>query len=94
MGEREGARRGPILRHVAMAAALAAVGAPLIGLSPAAAVPAAYPGSDGRIAYVHGGNIYSVEFKPITPFAFGRKRLTRAGHASGPRWSPNGARLA
>ena len=97
MGEREGARHGRILRHVAVAAgaaSLAAVGAPLIGLAPAGAVPQAYPGSDGRIAYVHGGNIFSIEFKPTPPYAVGRKRLTGAGHASGPRWSPNGARLA
>jgi len=94
---RAGARRGRILRQVAVtagAAALAAVGAPLTGIAPAGAAMAAYPGSDGRIAYVHGGNIFSVEFKPAPPFAFGRKQLTRGGHASGPRWSPDGARLA
>jgi len=97
VGEREGTGRIRLLRRVAVAAgaaALAAVSAPLIGLAPAGAVPRAYPGADGRIAYVHGGNIFSVEFRPLKPYAFGRKRLTSAGHASGPRWSPNGARLA
>jgi len=43
---------------------------------------------------VHRGDIFSVEFKPIKPYAFSRRRLTWAGHASGPRWSPSGTRLA
>jgi len=97
VGHRERARHGRILRHAAVAAvaaALAAVGAPLIGVAPAGAAPRAYLGSDGRIAYVHGGNIFSVEFKPAPPYAVGRRQLTKAGHASGPRWSPDGARLA
>jgi len=97
MGERHGARRGRIWRQAAVAAGaavLVAVGAPLIGLAPAGAVPQAYLGSDGRIAYVHKGDIYSLEFKPVKPFAFDRRRLTWTGHVSGPRWSPNGAHLA
>jgi hypothetical protein len=97
VGEQDGVRRGRVWRRfavVASAATVAALGAPVIGLAPAQAVPGAYPGRDGRIAYVHQGNIFSVEFRPAPPFAFSRRRLTSAGHASGPRWSPNGARLA
>ena len=51
--------------------------------------PRAYIGSDGRIAFVRKGNIYSVK-----PNGKGLRRLTRSGGASGPRWSPNGAQLA
>ena len=73
----------------------------VLGLSPAVAntgpanmavayaAPAAYPGSDGRIAFVSKGNIFT-----ILPDGKGLVRLTSLGHSSGPRWSPSGARLA
>jgi Dipeptidyl peptidase IV (DPP IV) N-terminal region len=51
--------------------------------------PDAYRGGDGRIAFVRDGNIYSIE-----PAGTGLRQLTRAGHASGPRWSPDGKQLA
>jgi hypothetical protein len=54
-----------------------------------AAVPRAYIGSDGRIAFARKGNIYSVK-----PTGKGLRQLTRSGGASGPRWSPNGSQLA
>ena len=50
---------------------------------------AAYPGSNGRIAFVSKGNIFT-----IRPSGKGLTKLTSLGHASGPRWSPNGAKLA
>jgi len=59
------------------------------GLSGAA--QAAYPGSDGLIALVRGGNIYTVN--PAHP-AGSLVRLTTDGHDAGPRWSPNGERIA
>lgn len=51
--------------------------------------PRAYPGQDGLIAFVRGGNIYT-----INPGGSGLTRLTRDGHDSGPRWSPDGQRIA
>lgn len=53
------------------------------------AVPQAYLGSDGRIAFVRNGNIFSIK-----PDGTGLAKLTSFGQASGPRWSPNGTRLA
>jgi hypothetical protein len=50
---------------------------------------AAYSGNDGRIAFVRGGDIYT-----ITPGGSGLHRLTANGHSSGPRWSPTGRRIA
>jgi Dipeptidyl peptidase IV (DPP IV) N-terminal region/WD40-like Beta Propeller Repeat len=54
---------------------------------------AAYPGADGLIAFVRSGNIYTINPESTTPGSTVR-RLTRGGHDSGPRWSPDGARLA
>jgi hypothetical protein len=51
--------------------------------------PAAYAGADGRIAFVRGGDIFSVE-----PDGTGLRQLTRSGQASGPVWSPDGKRIA
>ena len=99
MGERRHRATGVItLPALAASAALALTGAGLIALTPATAVhagpavrsaPVAYIGSDGRIAFVRNGNIFSIE-----PDGAGRRKLTRHGHASGPRWSPNGTKLA
>lgn len=50
---------------------------------------AAYPGSQGRIAFVRAGNIFSIE-----PDGSGLLRLTASGHDSGPRWSPDGTHIA
>ncbi len=49
----------------------------------------AYIGSDGRIAFVRGGNIFTIK-----PDGTGLKKLTHLGHASGPRWAPSGTKLA
>lgn len=83
---------------MAAPAALAVTGIGLIAMTPAtaaharpmvASAPKAYIGSDGRIAFVRNGNIFSIK-----PNGTGLRKLTSSGHASGPRWSPNGTRLA
>jgi hypothetical protein len=50
---------------------------------------AAYPGAAGRIAFVRGGDIYTIE-----PNGSGLTRLTDDGHASAPRWGPFGGSIA
>jgi hypothetical protein len=81
-------------RALTSLAVLALAGPALAGLAPAwtgltGVAQAAYRGSDGRIAFVRGGNIYS-----IRTTGTGLARLTKDGRASGPRWSPNGAKIA
>jgi hypothetical protein len=51
--------------------------------------PQAYPGANGRIAFVRDGDIFTIE-----PNTTALARLTSHGQASGPRWSPNGQRIA
>jgi hypothetical protein len=79
-------RRG-LIRGACAAASLA------LGLTLAAvwagSASAAYPGAAGRIAFVRGGDIYTIE-----PNGAGLTRLTADGHTSGPRWGPFGARIA
>jgi Dipeptidyl peptidase IV (DPP IV) N-terminal region/WD40-like Beta Propeller Repeat len=75
-------------------AILALAGPALAGLAPAwtgltGVAQAAYRGSDGRIAIVRGGNIYSIKINGT-----GLARLTRDGRAAGPRWSPDGRQIA
>src|SRR5690348_2131744 len=80
-------RRGRRTAKVAMVSTVvlgASAGALLIG--PA---QAAYPGSDGRIAFVRAGNIYT-----IRPDGTGLTKLTSDGHDAGPRWSPHGQQIA
>jgi Dipeptidyl peptidase IV (DPP IV) N-terminal region len=77
-------------RLVALLAALLCAAGLLVTM-PAGPALAAYPGRDGLIAFVRDGNIYTIN--PAHPAA-GAVRLTTGGHASGPRWSPNGARIA
>lgn len=67
--------------------ALPLAGTAVAGFSGSA--QAAYRGSEGRIAFVRSGNIYS-----INPSGFGLRLLAGGGHLSGPRWSPNGQRIA
>jgi len=64
-------------------------GATLLGAVSASAAPAAYIGSDGRIAFVRDGNIFSIKSNGAA-----LAQLTHLGHASGPRWSPTGTELA
>jgi hypothetical protein len=51
--------------------------------------PQAYPGANGRIAFVRDGDIFTIE-----PNGTGLRRLTGRGQASGPRWSPDGQQIA
>ena len=84
--------RGRILRTRAAVLCSSLAGLAAVALA-WAAVPgvahAAYRGSEGRIAFVRGGYIYTIE-----PGGTGLRRLTRDGADSGPRWSPNGTRIA
>jgi hypothetical protein len=50
---------------------------------------AAYPGADGRIAFVQADNIYT-----ITPSGQGLKKLTGGNADSAPVWSPSGQEIA
>jgi WD40-like Beta Propeller Repeat len=54
---------------------------------------AAYSGADGLIAFVRHSNIYTINPESATPASTVRQ-LTRDGHDSGPRWSPDGRHLA
>lgn len=55
----------------------------------ARAVPRAYFGTDGRIAFVRNGDIFSINLDGTA-----LRRLTHSGRAAGPRWSPGGKLLA
>ena len=73
-----------------MAAALGGAVLAAVALSGQAGTAlAAYRGSQGRIAFVRNGDIYSIK-----PNGTGLVLLAGGGRDSGPRWSPNGKRLA
>ena len=72
-------------RLAALVAALCALAA--AGLSGTAR--AAYLGSEGRIAFVRDGSIYSIK-----PSGVGLRLLASGGRDSGPRWSPDGQQIA
>jgi hypothetical protein len=50
---------------------------------------AAYPGADGLIAFVKGGNVYT-----ISPSGTGLTKLTGGHDDSAPVWSPSGQEIA
>ena len=83
------------LRHGRWAAVLLALAAGLAITAPASAAvvarsaPAAYPGANGRIAFVRAGDIFSIK-----PDGTGLRKLTRSGTTSGPVWSPDGTKIA
>ncbi len=78
----------PVIRRWASGlSALAAV--TLLSAGLAGTAHAAYSGNNGRIAFVRGGDIYTIQ-----PSGTGLRRLTSSGHSSGPRWSPAGKRIA
>jgi dipeptidyl aminopeptidase/acylaminoacyl peptidase len=80
----------PRLRQGTRAAGALAVGAlALTGVGLAGPARAAYLGSEGRIAFVRSGDIYSIE-----PTGAEVRLLAGGGHDSGPRWAPNGSRIA
>jgi WD40-like Beta Propeller Repeat len=61
----------------------------LLCLLGADAASAAYPGADGRIAFVRAHSIYT-----IAESGMSTRRLTTGRDCSGPRWSPSGQRIA
>jgi len=73
-------------RAVAAAGSLALLGTFLAGTA-----EAAYPGTNGLIAFVRSGNIYTIKSSGA---ASSLTRLTTAGSDSGPRWAPKGKRIA
>lgn len=60
-----------------------------IGLFPINAAQAAYPGRDGRIAFVRSNQIYT-----ITAQGAGLTKLTTDAKNYWPKWSPDGKRIA
>jgi hypothetical protein len=77
--------------RVTAAGSAALLGAVLSATVLPGAAQAAYQGGDGLIAFVRSGNIYTVN--PAHP-AGSLVKLTSDGRSSGPRWSPNGKRIA
>jgi Dipeptidyl peptidase IV (DPP IV) N-terminal region len=73
-------------RVVAAAGSIALLGTFLAGTA-----QAAYPGTNGLIAFVRAGNIYTIKSSGA---AKSLTQLTSGGHDLGPRWSPNGKRIA
>jgi hypothetical protein len=74
-------------RVVLLAAAALTAAALVTGL--AGPARAAYQGSDGKIAFVRHGDIYVIKSD-----GSGLAKLAGGGHDAGPRWSPDGQRIA
>lgn len=74
---------------IARAFAAAIVSALLTGSILLFPASAAFPGGDGKIAYVLNAQIYTVN-----PDGSAKRRLTVDGSNAGPRWSPDGSRIA
>jgi Tol biopolymer transport system component len=72
-------------RRAARLALLVVLGSAVI----TATAEASYPGSNGRIAFVRSGGIYSVK-----PDGSSLLRLTTAAGDNQPVWSPSGRRIA
>jgi TolB protein len=73
--------------------AAAAIGA--ITVLPAPPAQAAYPGRDGKIAYViTSPDATSHDIWIVNPDGTGNRRLTSNGNSWHPRWSPDGKLLA
>jgi hypothetical protein len=83
-----GGRWRPVWAWRATAAAVLAALA-LTGPGLAGTAQAAYPGQDGLIAFLRGGNVYTIQSD-----GSGLTKLTSDGHDSGPRWSPDGQQIA
>ena len=75
-----------LVRWLVAAGALALLGSYLSGIA-----QAAYPGSNGLIAFVRHGNIFTINPAHTSGSLV---QLTRDGHDSGPRWSPSGNQVA
>ncbi len=70
-------------------ALLVATAAGALAVATAGAAQAAYPGTDGRIAFVRSHQIYS-----IGSDGSGLRQLTTANQNDHPKWSPDGTRIA
>lgn len=80
-----------VIRGLVSLALVPVIGLALVGTILSGTAEAAYPGADGLIAFVRGGNIYTIN--PADRSASPVK-LTTDGHDSGPRWSPDGKQIA
>jgi Tol biopolymer transport system component len=76
------------MRH-RLAIALAAASVIAGGLTVSQSADAAYPGGDGKIAFVRANQIYV-----INADGTGLKQLTTGAKNYRPKWSPNGQRIA
>jgi hypothetical protein len=72
-----GIRRAALLATVALCAAVSA-----------APAQATFPGENGKIAFMRGGNIWT-----MNPDGTGRAQITTGGSTSSPRWSPDGTQI-
>ena len=70
-------------------AALAVAAASSLAVATSTAAQAAYPGGDGRIAFVRSHQIYT-----ISAAGTGVRQLTTANENDHPTWSPDGTRIA
>lgn len=61
----------------------------LLATVPPAPASAAFPGQSGLIAFVRGGDIFS-----ISPTGSGLRQLTSTGNNDSPSWSPDGKKIA
>jgi hypothetical protein len=75
--------------RLTVAAVLAAILVTSLVIGMSGAAQAAYPGTPGRIAFISKGDVYTIE-----PNGAGLSRLTSDSRASGPRWSPDGMKIA
>jgi WD40-like Beta Propeller Repeat len=55
----------------------------------AAPAEATFPGGNGKIVFENGGNLFT-----INPDGTGQTQLTSTGDARGPKWSPDGTKIA
>ena len=82
-------RHPPEVLRPPVSGILAAICALLLVVVGTPSVQAAYPGTNGRIAFVRNGNIHTVRSDGTDV----RKRTTD-GRNFAPRWSPDGQRIA
>jgi Tol biopolymer transport system component len=72
-----------VLRTFVLALALA------VGLGVAHSAKATFPGTNGKIAFADGGNIWT-----MNPDGTNKVQLTTGGNANEPRWRPDGRKIA
>lgn len=76
-------------RHWAAAVPTLMAGVMLASIVNAAPAAAVFAGHNGKIAYIHSSNIWTVN-----PDGSGKRKLTVDGRNAGPRWSSDGGRIA